>query len=62
LNYKEKGGVLDVHERAGQKGGLLEVFKEREGVREMKGEKKGRVESRRSEMKRDGEKGHARGR
>ena len=36
--------VLDVDERAGEKGGVLEVFEVREGVREMKGEKKGRLE------------------
>jgi hypothetical protein len=33
--------VLDVDERAGETGGVLEVFEEREGVREMLGEKKG---------------------
>jgi hypothetical protein len=33
--------VLDVDERAGEKGGMLEVSEEREGVGEMKGEKKG---------------------
>jgi hypothetical protein len=31
---------LDVDERAGEKGRVLEVFEEREGVREKMGEKK----------------------
>jgi hypothetical protein len=55
--YEKKGGVLevdgegmlevegeivlDVDERAGEKGGVLDVYEEREGVREMLGEKKG---------------------
>jgi hypothetical protein len=29
LSYEEKWGVLDVDERAGEKGGVLEVFEER---------------------------------
>jgi hypothetical protein len=49
-----EGGMLDVNERAGEKGGVLEIFEEREGVREMKGEKKGRVEDSRREMKTEG--------
>ena len=35
----------------------MEVFEEREGVREMKGGEKRRVESRRREMKKDRKKG-----
>ena len=41
LNYEERGELLDVDERAGEKGGVLEVFEERKGVREKMGEKKG---------------------
>jgi hypothetical protein len=40
LDYEEKGELLDIDERAGEKGGVLEVFEEREGVREKMGEKK----------------------
>jgi hypothetical protein len=40
LNYEDKGGVFDVYERAGKKGGVLEVSEEREGVGEMKGKKR----------------------
>jgi hypothetical protein len=40
---------------------VLEVFEVREDVREMKGAKKGRVDSRRREMKKEGEKGWTRG-
>jgi hypothetical protein len=38
---------------------VLEVFEEREAVREKMGEKKGSVESRRREMKKGREKGRA---
>jgi hypothetical protein len=41
LYYEEKGELLDVDERAGEKGGVFEVFEEKEGVREKIGEKKG---------------------
>jgi hypothetical protein len=41
LNYEEKGESLDVDARAEEKGGVLEVFEETEGVREKMGEKKG---------------------
>jgi hypothetical protein len=61
FKLRREGGVLDEDEREGEKGGLLEFFEEREGLSEMKGERKGRVESRRREMK-EGEKGRARGR
>jgi hypothetical protein len=42
--------------------GVLEVFEEREGIREQMGEKKGSVESRRREMKKGREKGRTLGR
>ena len=56
FELQKEGGLLDVDEMAEEKGGVLEVFEEREGVWEMKGEQKRRVESRRREMKKEGEK------
>ena len=41
MNFEEKGELLDIDERGGEKGGMLEDFEEREGVREKMGEKKG---------------------
>jgi hypothetical protein len=61
FELQREGGLLDVDEIAEEKGGVLEVFEESEGVRVMKGEKKRMVESRRREMKKEGEKGRARG-
>ena len=41
FELQKEGGLLDVDEMAEEKGGVLEVFEEREGVREKMGEKKG---------------------
>jgi hypothetical protein len=41
FEQQREGGLLDIDERAGENGGLLEIFEEKEGFREMKGEKKG---------------------
>ena len=41
MNYEYRRGVLDVDERAREKLGVLEVSENREGAREMKGEKRG---------------------
>jgi hypothetical protein len=49
FELRREGGLLDVENRAGEKGGVLVVLEEREGVRDMKGEEKGRARGRRRE-------------